>query len=386
MSTIRLIALLCLSTLLAGCNSTPDVVVEDSDPYLKDEAFPGYELFHVETEEEVFALTPEAKEFVQRVTWPHDHPNDQIKALVSSIFDRSDFNLLYSNNANTTASQTFNARAANCMSMSIMTFALAKYAGFEARFQDIQIPEYWTRRDGFSLLNGHVNVLVRPGHDQQVIRLLTSDIVIDFDPQERRKHFQTVEITQERALAMFYNNKGADALIEESYTRAYAYFRAAAKIAPEFDGTWVNLGILYRRAGYIEMAKASYERAIQADEENLTAWENLAYVHYLTGNETLSREIFERVERKRQDNPFYHFILGEQALEQGDFDGALAFFQKAHRLDGEKHEILFGLSKAYYELGDIGRAQRYLAMAKRRAPNPQDEERYQGKLAKLQSL
>lgn len=386
MKAIQLCMALLFSALLVACKSTEQHVYQDAQPLLKDSAFPGYQLFPVETKEQIFTLTPEAKAFVQRVIWPHDHPQDQIKALVSSIFDRSDFNLLYSNNANTTASETFAARSANCLSMSIMTYALAEYAGFDARFQDIQIPEYWTRRDGFSLLNGHVNVLVRPRHDHQVIRLLSADMVIDFDPQERRKHFAVVEVDKDKALAMFYNNKGADALIAESYTRAYAYFREAALIAPDFDGTWVNMGILYRRTGHTELAKASYERAIEADAENLTAWENLAFLHSVTGQAELAKSIFERVERKRQDNPFYHFILGEQTFDLGEYTQALDHYRRAYRLDSEKHEILFGLSKAYYELGDINRAERFLSMAKRRAPNPQDAERYQGKLSKLQSL
>lgn len=386
MKAIKLCLALLFVTLLVACKSTELHVSEDAQPLLKDSAFPGYQLFAVETEEQVFSLTPEAKEFVQRVIWPHEHPQDQIKALVRSVFDRSDLNLLYSNDANTTASETFEAKAANCLSMSIMTFALAEYAGFDARFQDIQIPEYWTRRDGFSLLNGHVNVLVRPRHDNQVIRLLSADMVIDFDPQERRKHFEVVEVDKTQALAMFYNNKGADALIAESYSKAYAYFRAAALVAPDFDGTWVNMGILYRRTGNIELAKASYERAIEADSENLTAWENLAFLHSVTGQPELAQSIFERVERKRQDNPFYHFILGEQTFDMGEYTKALDHYKRAYRLDSEKHEILFGMSKVYYELGDINRAERFLSMAQRRAPNPQDAQRYQGKLSKLQSL
>lgn len=378
-----------LTTLLAlgvtGCSSTSEVVLDEPAPLLNDKAFPGYDLFPVETRQAVFALSPEAKAFVDRVTWVHDDPDEKIKALVDKIFDRSSFNLLYSNDANSTASQTFESRAANCLSMSIMTYALANYAGFDATFQDIQIPEYWTRRDGYSLLNGHINLKVKPGEKGGVLHFVTHEVVIDFDPQESRRHFEVVEMSEDKALAMFYNNKGADALIADSYTQAYAYFKAAALVAPDFDGTWVNLGILYRRIGHIDLAKATYQRAIEADHDNLTAWENLAYVHHLMGDDEAANSIFARVERQRQDNPFYHFILGEQALEQGELQRALGFYRAAYRLDSQKHEILFGLSKAYYALGDIDRAERFLSMAKRRAPNAQDEERYQGKLAVLQN-
>ena len=139
--------------------------------------FPSYIHFPVETEEQVFALSDEAKAFVDEAIKQEDDQRQQIKVLVAKIFDRSDLNLLYRGNANTVASDTFQNRSANCLSMSIMTYALASYAGFDASLQDIDIPEYWTRRDGFSLLNGHVNVRVVPKEYSNIIRLTTQQTI-----------------------------------------------------------------------------------------------------------------------------------------------------------------------------------------------------------------
>ncbi|MBT0585928.1 tetratricopeptide repeat protein [Alteromonas oceanisediminis] len=386
LTVIRCLSITLAVVSLLGCQSTTPASVKPAEPLLYDEGFKGFELFPVETEQEVFALTDEAKAFVDRVVWPHDNSTQRITALIDAVFDRSDFNLLYSNDANTTASETFQNRAANCLSMSIMAYSLAEHAGFKVRFRDIQIPEYWTRRDGFSLLNGHVNVLVSPPDLSQTIRLVSTDVVVDFDPQDRRKHFPVEIISKQVALAMFYNNKGADALIADSYARAYAYFREAALLAPQFDGVWVNLGILYRRSGYTDFAEKSYQRAIQIDAENYTAWENLAYLYQLNGDLERATEIAADVERKRQSNPFYHFILGEQAFDEGQLELAITYYSRAYKLDDDKHEILFGLSKTYYEMGDINRAEKYLSMAKRRAPNSSEEQRYDGKLSKLQHL
>lgn len=380
----RSFVLVFISLLISACQSTAQQSSVPARTLLDDSVFPTHTYFTVETEQQVFALNDAARAFVDEIVGEHKEQKSQIKALANSIFDRSDFNLLYRASANTVASETFDNRAANCLSMSIMTYALADYAGFKARMQDIEIPEYWTRRDGFSLLNGHVNVLIEPVETSNVIRFITSETVVDFDPQESRRHFPVNVINRAKTLAMFYNNKGADALIDGSFTKAYAYFRAAAKTAPKFDASWVNLGILYRRAGYSALAKLAYERAIEVDRENLTAWENLAFLYEQDGEHEQARNIMSRVERQRQDNPFYHFILGEQAFDAGEVDEALTFYRSAYRLDSSRHEVLFGLSKAYYELGDISRSVKYLELAKKRAPNPQDENRYQGKLSKLQ--
>ena len=92
------------------------------------------------------------------------------------------------------------------------------------------------------------------------------------------------------------------------------------------------------------------------------------------------------VELRRSSNPFYHFILGEQAFDKGKFDDAIRFYHKARKLDSARHEFAFGLAKAYLEVGDVSNAQDYLTLAKRLATDEQEKERYQSKLTTLAGL
>ncbi|GAA0859944.1 tetratricopeptide repeat protein [Aliiglaciecola litoralis] len=363
---------------LTGCQTTSQPLVQN-DLLLNDQAFPDYTIYKIESEDDIFSIDEEMEKFVRSSVSSINDPVDRMETLVRKIFDRSEFNLLYMGNANTTATQTFHNRAANCLSMSIMTYALAKNAGFGVRFQDVKIPEYWTRREGYSLLNGHINLQILP-RDPGVIHLLSDGYEVDFDPQTSRNNFPKKFVQKNTVMAMYYNNKGADALLSNSYTKSYAYFRAAAKQAPNFESTWVNLGILYRIGGHYESAEKAYMHAIQMDEDNLTAWENLAYLYEYTGRHQESAAIAGRVERKRDDNPFYHFILGEQEFDSGNFDLALRHYRDALRIDKSKHEIYFGLAKTYYEMGDVSRSQLYFKKARDRSRNDQDQEKYQGKL------
>lgn len=387
MRPMHLFSLVLLSSFIFACQSTPENAIQSSGfhQYLHDDLFPQHRLFTIETPEQVFALDEAAKLFVQDNLKGNDH-HRQIKALMHKIFHRSEFNLLYLASANTTATETFHNRAANCLSMSIMAYAMAREAGYTVRFQDVMIPEYWTRRSGFSVLNGHVNLLVSPPSEPNRVRLFEQGLVVDFDPQATRNHFPKRFVTRATILAMFYNNKGADALLANSYTKAYAYFRAAIKQDPSFDSTWVNLGFLYRLQGFYQYAEASYKQALNVDEENLTAWENLAYLYQYTKREKHAEEILTWVDNKRASNPFYHFILGEQDVELGLYDRALSHYRRALKLDKQSHEIYFGLAKAYYALGEINRSEQYLRMAKRKASNDQDQQRYQYKLSLLSRL
>ncbi|GAC15433.1 tetratricopeptide repeat protein [Aliiglaciecola lipolytica] len=375
----QFILLFATLTVLAGCQTTSKQVTADMRLLLNDNVFLDYQEVNIESEEDIFALDRDAKEFIKRQVSPVVDPVDRMETLVRLIFDRSEFNLLYMGSANTTAQQTFENRAANCLSMSIMTYALAKEAGFAVRFQDVDIPEYWTRRDGYSLLNGHINILMKP-QDPGVVHLINTGLQVDFDPQNPRNNFPKQFVTKQSVTSMFYNNKGADALLSNSYNEAYAYFRRAALLSPRFISTWVNLGILYRIVGDYESAENVYKYALQLDEGNLTTWENLAYLYEFTGREEEAEEIARRVESVRRDNPFFHFIQGEQAFEKNDFETALMHYRNALKLDRSKHEIYYGLAKTYYEIGDVRRSQMYFKKAKDRSRSHQDQERYQGKL------
>ena len=96
--------------------------------------------------------------------------------------------------------------------------------------------------------------------------------------------------------------------------------------------------------------------------------------------------ILAKVKKRRNSNPYYHVNLGEQELEQRHWDKALAHFRRALALDRGKHEVYFGLARAYFEIGELQQSERYLKQAKNKAHNKSDEQRYQNKLEFLRNF
>ncbi len=384
MGARKLLTCLGMAAVLQGCVST-EPAVKQPYPVLRDDLFPSYTLFEPESEEKIFALDEDAAEFVKSTQSPHDNYESNIRSLVDNIFDYSALGLKYRGSANSTASETFHMQTANCLSLSIMTFAMAEHAGFDAQFYEVDIPEYWTRRAGYSLLNGHLNLRITTPKEMNITRIKEDFVDVDFDPQAVREYFPRYKVSKNVVLSMFYNNKGAHALIANSYSKAYAYFRKAALLSPQLSQSWGNLGILYRKVDAYDAAEVAYERALELEEDNLTAWENLAILYRFQGRTEEANAIAAKVERRRDNNPFYHFMLGEEALADNDYDEALVHYRRAMRLDDSRHEIWFGLAKTYFQLGDISRAKAYIEKAARFAPNAQDESRYLSKLSTLHS-
>jgi hypothetical protein len=133
--TRKAINLSLMLMVLNACQSSPKIELSAQD-VLYDAGFSHYHQIPIESEQDIFYLDDEAKAFVRDTTNTVGDPISQMEALVHTIFDRSKFNLLYDGTANTVANTTFKNRAANCLSMSIMTYALAQEAGFGVRFQE----------------------------------------------------------------------------------------------------------------------------------------------------------------------------------------------------------------------------------------------------------
>jgi tetratricopeptide (TPR) repeat protein len=384
------IASLLFFAFLAGCHSVqtaaPQSVSVDVEALLDDGVFTDPDTFAIETPESLFYLSKDAKNFVDNSLKTRDSGEKELKNLIIDIFDRSKYDLLYQADANTNANDTFENRSANCLSLTIMTYAMAKHAGFNTRFQQIDIPEFWTRKSGFALLNGHINLRILPQHEASSIKLFRKDIVIDFDPQQGVDDFAAQEISQERIVAMFYNNKAAELILKGKMNHAYAYLKAALEHDPLYNGAILNLGLAYRQIGELALAEKAYLAAISINERYLTAWENLAALYDKTQRQSQASEIYARLQKQRVNNPYYHLMLAEEALENKKFKQSIRNYKDAIALDDSPHQFYFGIAKAYFQLGDFNNTQRYLRLAKSKAGKARISGDYSEKLSMLADL
>jgi hypothetical protein len=89
-----------------------------------------------------------------------------------------------------TAREDFHSKTANCMSLTIMAYALAKKAGLVVDFQQVEIPEYWIRNGQYNLLTGHINLLIKTKDRLNKTTVYGSNTLqIDFDPYVVKESF-----------------------------------------------------------------------------------------------------------------------------------------------------------------------------------------------------
>jgi len=389
----NLTTLLLLTTLLVSlmaCQSVKPLTINHSKNYqaslFLDENFSHYEEVPIESEAEIFALSVEMKALARKVALGRDTRQKTTK-LLKLFFSPEHINLAYRASANVIAAETFKNKTANCLSLTIMAYAIAKEAKLSVAFQSVDIPEYWVRNGDVNMLTGHINLSVFTQKlPQKNVIIGRSNIEIDFDPFVNKRSFPKSIIKKHTVLAMFYNNKGADAMVSGDYLEAYAYFKASVTVDPLFSSAWGNLGILYRFKGYQQSAIKNYRYAIGLNRHNLTAMSNLSLLLFAQGDYQEAKRLDHIIMSKRSLNPYYYSLLAQEQFYQGAYNIAIKHYKKAIKLNANVPEFYFGLAKVYYRLKNLKKAKTYLKQAIKKNRSPQREAQYIAKLEVLKKI
>jgi Tfp pilus assembly protein PilF len=344
----------------------------------------------IETKEQIFAL-PEAliKEARQDILI-YAVPRDRSLALLKFIFREQQDPLQYVNNATLTALQTYEQREANCLSLTILSYSLARALGFKTQFQDVQIPEYWITRNGTSVLNGHVNLVVTPPYMQSAAKTFVSadhNFLIDFERAGgSRERLPVRKISENDIVALFYNNKAADAMLTQQFDLAYHYLQAAADIAPGVAATWNNLAVLYRQRQMPDYAERAYLQSLKLEPEHANTMANLAILYAAMGRQQDAATLEAKVQQTRLRNPYYFVMQGNEALSQQRLADAEMAFHRSIRLQPKMSEALFGLAKVAIMQHDYAGATGYLQRARLHAPAGADRRLYDHKIEMLNAV
>jgi Tfp pilus assembly protein PilF len=333
---------------------------------------------------DVFALDDKMRHYLTAEIADQLHMKGAQQGLIDALYSKNQLKIEYDSAQTRNAAQTFRDRAGNCLSLVIMTAALAKELGLPVRFQSVVVDESWTRSGGLFFSAGHVNLTV--GKRQDDLRSKSSDnalITIDFVPLGDTRGQRSWPIAQETVTAMYMNNRAAEALARGQVNDAYWWAREAIKQDPSFLSAYNTLGVLYRRHGNLREAEKVFSHALEREPHNLQLMSNLAVVLNDLGRTADAKILTARVEQKQPYPPFYFFNLGQKAMQAGDYKTARDLFAREVARDPYNHEIHFWLAAAYSGLGQPQLSRRHLAIAMEFSTTRKEHELYAAKLDRL---
>jgi tetratricopeptide (TPR) repeat protein len=309
--------------------------------------------------DEIVALDDDMRAFVMERTAGGD-PFSKLNRLIEGMKELGLFALDYTVDETLTARASFHERRGNCLSFTLLFVVLAREAGLDVQYQVVNVPPTWSDQVELIVIGRHVDALVDIPHGSQY--------VVDFNGRDYQDRYAHRLASDEQAIALFYNNLGAEALLRKDYAAAFLQLRTAITGDPQLAAAWVNLGVLYWRIARGGLAEAAYRQALTLDPHNGSALTNLTSLYRELGRTQLAAEYGQRVRNYRLANPYYHYAIAQRAYDEQRFDDALRALRDAIRRKRDDPRFYELQGRSYLELGQPRNAEKSFSRARDHAP------------------
>jgi tetratricopeptide (TPR) repeat protein len=371
-----------LSVVLAGCAAAPPA--PSAGHLFRDSFFaPASERIAAA---DVFAVNDGMRRYLQEEIGELLAARGRPKGLYEALYSRARLKIDYDAAHTRNAAQTFQARSGNCLSLAIMTAAFAKELGLTVRYQAVHAEELWTRSSGIYFSSRHVNVTLGKRLTDPKYRFSEQDLLtIDFQPVGLLQKQIAWPISEATVVAMYMNNRAAEALSRAEWNDAYWWARAAIEQDRGFMGAVNTLGVIYRRRGHFADAERVLRHVLAQEPANTHALSNLALVLADQGRIAEADAMTRQVQALQPQAPFHVFERGVAAMRRGDFAAARDDFAREVERDPGYHEFRYWLAAAYAGLGDYRQASQHLRVAIEKSPGRSEHDIYAAKLALISS-
>lgn len=309
--------------------------------------------------------------------------------LVDALYTKGRLQLDYDSEITRTAAEAFDARRGNCMSLVMMTAAFARHLKLPVRLNSVYLEESWTRNHGIFFVAGHVNIsLGRPMGTAPRVTVFGEPemLTIDFLPAEEIRRHRSRVVEESTILAMFLNNRAAEALMQGQVDDAYWWARAAVQMDSRWLAAYNTLSVLYRRKGLYGPAENALRMVLDREPLNVQAISNLVLVLSDLGRREEAQVYANQLAQIQPVPPYKFFDEGVAAMKAGEFAEARQLFRKEVARAAYVPEFHFWLGLASYGLGDLPGARGQIAKALENSATTQDRQMYGAKLAWLNEL
>jgi Tfp pilus assembly protein PilF len=371
-----------VSLLLQACAATGRVADARDETLFRDALFaaPSERI----DPKEVFAVSGPMRRYLRVDIAEQLESKGRQKGLSEALYSTGQLKLQYDAAMTRNAAQAFEARSGNCLSLVIMTAALARELGLEVRYQRVFADETWSRVGELHVGSSHVNITL--GHHTGDPRALFNEretLTIDFMPVRRGMKYRAFEVREATVLAMFMNNRAAEALAAGRADDAYWWTRAAIGQDPTFLSAYNTLGVIYKHRGELRESERVLAYILEREPANTFAMSNLVLVLKDQGRLEEAGALKEKLARLEPVAPFHYFELGLDAMKAKDYIAARDFFLREIERDSTYHEFHFWLAAAYNALGDATRARHHLSIALENSTTRGERELYAAKLDRI---
>ena len=297
----------------------------------------------------------------------------RIEYLMKLFFPQGLNRFAYAVGPSTGAAETWRNKRGDCMSLTLLTYSAARALAIPAQMQEVRVPVVIDRRGHVDFLAGHVNVRFpdAPALKLGSRNLPGGELIIDFEPQVGSKQ-RGRALSDDQMLARFYNNRGAENFAQQSDDLAYAYFKAAIVVDPEFAAARRNLAQLYLRHALVDDAERLLRQTIELKDGSAASLRSLHGLLLSQGRATEAQQYADLLQRYQDDDPYYWLGLGLDHIQHNRYVKAIDALERAATLASGFEEIHRYLALAYTRNGQQEEARKQLVLLAAITHDPKD--------------
>lgn len=335
------------------------------------------------TQEQIFQLTPQQKNefltFYYAKSQQDVRPDHRLYNYMEDKLANFDFR-----------GETYNASTAlsklqgNCMSLAVVTTALARLVDLELTYQKVNSTPVYRKQKKLLTVSSHVRTKIldpwfKPEKNQFVF--FRSGTVIDYFPSSSDYYAGKVE--EQDFIAKYYQNVAAEAMVEENYAKAFYLLQSALLHSPLNPESINMLAVLYSKAGYSDLAEIYYRFGVDNNLGSINLYSN--YHQYLLKTQQTERAagVEAKLDLSDDRNPYAWLKLGHEAKNRGAVKMATYYYKKAIRFAPYLGEGYFALAKVHYQAGEVRQATAAMEIAVEKAYTPESRKLYYDKLSVL---
>lgn len=258
---------------------------------------------------------------------------------------------------NYTATEALSLNKGNCMSLAVLTVALAKLINVEFDFREVNTLPMFEKHGSLLLSSSHVQTrLFDPSFEQpdNEIVLTRPSLVIDYFPDKNNVKSRYISYLQ--FLSMYYQNITADAMIAGDLDLAFANAKAAYAYDPSSVRVHNLLGVLHRRIGDTRTAETIYKQSLLLERENLSLLNNYIVLLEAQSRTFEASQLKVKMNKLDDTNPYSWLEQAYIYRNSAKFDLAIRYYEKVIRLAPYISQAYLGLYQSYQATAQYDKA------------------------------
>jgi len=340
--------------------------------------------------DDALQMTDAMRDFARtKVPQPLGHVNnkDVRTALVEALYTKGQLRLEYASEVTRTAGEAFDVKSGNCLSLVLLTAAMARELKIPYHYQSVLNATDWSQSDQFFMSIGHVNIVLESVPDLYELKIWSAQpVIIDFLTPDKAASLDTQTIDESTILAMFLNNRAVESLLQGKIDDAYWWVRASLQQDSQFLNAYITLGVIYRTIHHPELAEQVLAQASQRYPDNASVITNHILVLKDLGRASEALALQQRLAVLDQQRPWSYYFDAQTEFNAGHYANAKHLYETEIARNPDHHEMEYGLAQAELKLHDTPGAILHLQRAIALCRTRQLRELYEAELRRLATM